>query len=200
MKVLKFGGTSVGSPEGLAGIRKIVGSLDGPAVVVVSALGGVTDRLILTAKLAESSDSSYTAYYDALRSRHLELIDSVIREEDREALKAVITPLLDKLGELFKGVFLLGDLSEHSCDEIVSYGERMSAPIISTMLGCALADSLDMIRTVREDGKDCLASEESYSLVKEKIGGIKEVTVVPGFIARDLHSGRISNLLSLIHI
>ena len=194
MKVLKFGGTSVGSPEGLAGIRKIVGSLDGPAVVVVSALGGVTDRLILTAKLAESSDSSYTAYYDALRSRHLELIDSVIREEDREALKAVVTPLLDKLGELFKGVFLLGDLSEHSCDEIVSYGERMSAPIISTMLGCALADSLDMIRTVREDGKDCLASEESYSLVKEKIGGIKEVTVVPGFIARDLHSGRISNL------
>ena len=99
MKVLKFGGTSVGSPEGLAGIRKIVDSLDGPAVVVVSALGGVTDRLILTAKLAESSDSSYTAYYDALRSRHLELIDSVIREEDREALKAVVTPLLDKLGD-----------------------------------------------------------------------------------------------------
>lgn len=197
MKVLKFGGSSVGSARGLANIKKITSERCEGAIVVVSALSGVTDRLLLTAKLAEAGDVTYTDYYKQLRKRHLDIIDETITDSlAKAALKREVETLLGRLGDLFQGVYLLGDLSEHSCDEIVSYGERLSAPIVAAMLGGQrVYDALDMIRTIRQDGHNALDSELSNSLVQKAFAGFnKGLAIVPGFISRDSESGKITNL------
>lgn len=192
MKVLKFGGTSVGSVEGLLNIKSIVSGLDEDAVVVVSALSGVTDQLIDMSKRAESGDSSYLDMFESLKARHHEVVNTLLGGDP--SLLSTLDSMFESLSNLLKGVFLLRILTSWTSDEIVSFGERMSSRIVAALIpGAVHQEALDMIRTVDRKigvGPDMALTS---SLVLENFGGCK-VAVMGGFIARDAESGRISNL------
>ncbi len=196
MKVLKFGGTSVGSVESILNVKKIVEAQTEPVVVVVSALGGLTDKLIGTSKLAQAGDAKYLDAYYEMVLRHHDMIEKIITDSTKkEALLKEIDGLLADLKSIYQGVFLIHDLSEKTSNAIVSYGERMSSRICAALIkDAALYDSLSFIRTEKKQNRNFLADEATDSLVKEAFKQPFKVAVAGGFISRDVHTGEITNL------
>ena len=124
MRVLKFGGTSVGTVRSLQSVKSIVEQRETPTIIVVSALGGVTDLLIATARSAAAGQTEqYLATYATIAERHHEVIEGMVPEQMKEQTRGEVDVMLDELGNIFKGVSLLNDLSARSLDTIVSYGE-----------------------------------------------------------------------------
>lgn len=196
MKVLKFGGTSVGTPESLRHVRAIIEGQTEPCVVVVSALGGLTDKLIATAEAAASGSASYEDSYEAIRERHHKVCTAMVPESKFDGVWDKVSCLLDELGSVFKAIFLLRELTERSKDLVVSYGERMSSVIVASMFSNAsLADSLEFIRTRKHFGKNVLDQETTANLIKSTFDKLQHVPTIiaPGFISRD-EQGRITNL------
>ena len=186
MKVLKFGGSSVATPESIGKVRSIVQQQDDVVVVVVSALGGVTDELVRIAALAESADASYLEKLQALRKRHTDTCEALLDSgKGGKFVRLAVDSLLNELDSICRGVFLLKVLPEKSRDQILSYGERLSSLIVTAAVGNAeLYDSLDFIRL--DGGRVDFA--ETNRLVAEKFAGYGKgspVAIVPGFIARD---------------
>ena len=196
MKVLKFGGTSVGTSASLLTVKKIVEEQVEPVVVVVSALGGVTDRLIATAQKAVVGDAAYQAMFEELTQRHNDMIASVIGDaECRVALTAEVGELLEELRSIYHGVFLIRDLSEKTQAAIVSYGERISSRIAATLIaGAAWKDSRSFIKTEERGGRRLLATEETYALVRQAFEPLPQCTVIGGFISTDVRTGEVTNL------
>lgn len=196
MKVLKFGGTSVGSAKCILEVKKIVESVGEPVVVVVSALGGVTDQLIYTSKLAAQGEYTYEKEYNEIVSRHLEVVEGVITDPvSRNEIMKQVVALLDELGNIFKGVFLIGDLSTKTADTIVSYGERLSSFIVSHVIeGAKLYDSREFIKTEKQFNKHIVNFEETNRLTAECFSELDRVSVVPGFIGSNTVTGEVSNL------
>ena len=142
MKVLKFGGSSVGSAQGLRQVRRIVAANDGQIVVVVSALGGITDRLLATAAAAAAGKPDYTDSLAEIVARHRTTIDETVASERRGAIRRRTDELLDELANILRGVYLIRDLSPRTGDAIVSYGERLSSGIVAAVLeGSRLYDA-----------------------------------------------------------
>ncbi|MDE5794867.1 MAG: bifunctional aspartate kinase/homoserine dehydrogenase I [Muribaculaceae bacterium] len=195
MKVLKFGGSSVGSYESLTNLKKIVEGQDSPSIVVVSALGGVTDLLLNTANLATSGDPAYKEGLDKLYRRHHDLIRSIITDGLEELIEE-IDVLLAEIASIYHGLSLIKDISEKTRALIVSYGERLSSRIVSRLIaGSELHDSRDFIKTENKHNRVLLASELTQKLVKEEFGKhVKGIHIVPGFISTDAHTGDVSNL------
>lgn len=199
MKVLKFGGTSVGSVESILNVKKIVESQSDNVVVVVSALGGITDKLIFTANLAVSGDAAYLSSFEEIEKRHEDIIDSIITDTDvRKALKIKVNALLDELRSIYQGVYLIRDLSPKTSAAIVSYGERLSSTIVAVLIeGARWYDSRSFIKTEKRFNKNILDSELTNKLVKESFadfGKKEKVALVPGFISTDTQSGEVTNL------
>ena len=198
MKVLKFGGTSVGSVKSILSLKSIVEkeAKKQPVVVVVSALGGITDKLIETAQIALKGDERWKDEFDAIVDRHHNMIDAVITDiKDQEILFGKVDALLEQLRSIYFGVFLIHDLSRKTHDAIVSYGERLSSNIVATLIrGSMRMNSRDFIRTERKNRKNTLDTALTYRLVKETFADAPRVSVVPGFIARDRDSHETTNL------
>ena len=102
MKVLKFGGTSVGSVESIKNVKKIVEACDEPVIVVVSALGGITDKLIETARLAGTGNSEYLTHFKEIIHRHHNVIDGIVPEKRKQEVLQIVNELLDELGNIFR--------------------------------------------------------------------------------------------------
>ncbi|MDE5967921.1 MAG: bifunctional aspartate kinase/homoserine dehydrogenase I, partial [Muribaculaceae bacterium] len=136
MKVLKFGGTSVGTAESLKNVKKIVEAQakSEQLIVVVSALGGITDKLIQTARTASTGNLEYIVSYAEIVSRHLQIIKDTVAEPLQNQVRVEINPLLEELGNIFRGISLIKDLSQRTLDVVVSYGERLSSRIISKVI------------------------------------------------------------------
>ncbi len=195
MKVLKFGGTSVGSVESILNVKKIIEGEYEPLIVVVSALGGVTDRLIEMSQMAISGEDAYTEILNELAERHSKMIDALIPKRGRrEDLKRRVSILHDELSNLLRGVALLQDLSHKTSDAIVSYGERMSSEIVAELVGGKLYDARKFIKTEVKHGKQGLDRKLTERLVKEAFTDAPQLCVVPGFISTDRESGNITNL------
>lgn len=196
MKVLKFGGTSVGSAESILNVKKIVESQSEPVIVVVSALGGITDKLIKTSQLAVDGDASYQGSFKEIVERHEDMVNSVIPEgKKREDLMAVVRESLEELKSIYQGVYLIKDLSPKTSAAIVSYGERISTRIVSTLIeGSEWFDSREFIKTEVKQGRKRLATEITNKLVKQNWKTIPNISVVGGFISTDAESGEITNL------
>ena len=195
MKVLKFGGTSVGSVESILSLKKIVESETDDVIVVVSALGGITDKLIATSKMALAGDEQYVKEFDAMRKRHHDMIGTVIEKDKQQALLKTVDTLLDELQSIYYGVYLIRDLSAKTSAAIVSYGERLSSQIVATLIkGARWYDSRTFIKTEQKHGKHILDSELTNQLVREAFGDHGKVSLVPGFISADKKSGEITNL------
>ena len=197
MKVLKFGGTSVGSAKGILNLRKIVEEQQRPTVVVVSALGGVTDMLIKTARIAASRSDDYKPEFKQIENRHHGIIGEVITT-GRDLCMERVDVLLTQLASIYQGVSLIGDLSDKTLAAIVSYGERLSSIIVSTLIeGSVLHDSRDFIKTHRKHGHPELDSDLTRQLVRREFGNIGDeaaIHVVPGFISADEITDETTNL------
>ncbi len=198
MKVLKFGGTSVGSVKSILSLKKIVEkeAHQQPVIVVVSALGGITDKLLYTAQLALNGDQVWKTEFDAIVDRHHKMIDTIISDpSSRENLFYLVDSLLEQLKSIYFGVFLIHDLSEKTQDAIVSYGERLSSNIVAALIkGAKWFDSRNFIKTERVNDKHTLDSELTYKLVKKAFADLPRISLVPGFISRDKTTERTTNL------
>ncbi len=198
MKVLKFGGTSVGSVESILSLKAIVENeaKKQPIVVVVSALGGITDKLLQTSRLAVAGDEEWKEEYEAIVNRHHQMIDTIITNTiDREVLFREVDALLEQLRSIYFGVYLIHDLSQKTQNAIVSYGERISSKIVSTLVrGAKWFESRDFIKTVYKNNKHVLHSELTAELVQAAFKNLPRVSIVPGFISSDRNTGETTNL------
>ena len=202
MKVLKFGGTSVGSVDSILSLKKIVESQTEQVVVVVSALGGITDKLIYTSQLAVKGDDLYKTEFNDMVTRHHNMVNTIITDKaQRDQLINILDELLEELRSIYYGVYLIRDLSAKTMAAIVSYGERLSSHIVTALItGATRLDSRDFIKTEQKRGKHVLDSELTNKLVisnflssnSERLKS--SPIVVPGFISADEHSGEITNL------
>lgn len=197
MKVLKFGGTSVGSVESILNLKKIVqdAAKGEKIIVVVSALGGITDKLINTSKQAAAGDSSYIISYDEILARHHKMIQAVITDAGRQvAVMHEVDNLLRELRDIYQGVFLIHDLTPKTSAAIVSYGERISSIIAAELTGAKWFDSREFIKTNSKFGKHILNTELTNKLVQETFAELPQLSLIPGFISTDEVTGEVTNL------
>ena len=198
MKVLKFGGTSVGSVESILSLKAIVEKevQKQPIIVVVSALGGITDKLIATSVLAQKGDETWKDEFQAMVERHHKMIDTIITDpRKREQLFNIVDSLFEQLRSIYFGVYLIHDLSKKTQDAIVSYGERLSSNIVATLVqGAKWYDSREFIKTVRKNHKNTLDSELTNRLVRRTFSDLQRISLVPGFISKDRDTDEITNL------
>ena len=195
MKVLKFGGTSVGSEKGLSQVKKIVESWSEDVIVVVSALGGITDQLLLTARLAAAGDEAYMPQCTAMIARHNELVEKIVLPENRPGVQNRLVELLDELSIIFKGVYLIRDLSPKTTDMILSYGERLSSEIVcGAVAGSVRYDAREFIKTKPLFNRHVVDFASTEKLIERRFEKMPHVAIVPGFIATDLANGDATNL------
>ncbi len=195
MKVLKFGGTSVGSLQGLSQVKQVVEACTEEVIVVVSALSGVTDQLLRTARLASQADPSYKTELEDLISRHSEMTEQVSMPEMLMPTREKVGALLSELANILTGVSLIRDLSPKTSDTIVSYGERLSSVLVHAMIaGSKLSDARDFIKTKPYYGKHIVDFAITEKLIREHFDTLPPVTIVPGFIASDATTGDVTNL------
>ena len=193
---MKFGGTSVGSVDSILKVKQIVEAEKEPVIVVVSALGGITDQLIRTAAMATKGDIAYETEFDSLVRRHESMINDVIPSGSKKrTLGKKIHALLDELKDIYQGLYLLKDISSNMEDTVVSYGERLSSLIVGALIEDAeVFDARSFMKTERKHGKHVLDSELSEKLICEAFHELPKVSIVPGFISSDKHTGRVTNL------
>ena len=201
MKVMKFGGTSVGSVESLLNLRNIVNAETRPVIVVVSAMGGFTNQLLAMCELAQQRDISCLDTLEAARQRHHDAIDGVVVESMRDKVHATIDRFID---ESLKPYYLALATNPHMpvdeiarvCDAIVAHGEILSSVIVTGMFEDGVPHlSLNYMRTVSDCAGRVLDWEETERLVKQDFAAMDgNVHVAQGFISRDKLSGDVTNL------
>ncbi|MBP5629911.1 MAG: bifunctional aspartate kinase/homoserine dehydrogenase I [Bacteroidaceae bacterium] len=195
MKVLKFGGTSVGTVEGIRNIKTIVEAEPTPVIVVVSALKTVTNNLVKVTQLAVKGDAGYTDLLRDIIDFHSSYIDTIIDDGvARTALKQQVGNLLDELSSILRGVYLIKDVTPKTEDAILSYGERCSSLIVQQFIDNAtLCDSRQFIFTDSKQDK-AVDFAASNTKIQETFAHERAVAIVPGFIASDLHTGDTTTL------
>ena len=195
MKVLKFGGSSVGSASSILSVKRIVEAVNEPVIVVVSALGGITDKLINTSKMAAVGDACYENEFREIVYRHVEMIKEVIPAgEVQVALQRQVGELLNELKDIFQGIYLIKDLSPKTSDTIVSYGERLSSIIVAELTGAEWFDSRKFIKTEKKHSKHVIDVDLTNRLIRETFQNLPKCSLVPGFISTDKVSGDVTNL------
>ncbi len=199
MKILKFGGSSVATPESILRVKQIVSSRPESSIVVVSALGGVTDQLINASTLAAAGDTAFREVLTELRTRHHTVCAGVVPDAARrQPLEAGMDALLDQLERICEGIFLLHVLPPKTAHEVMSFGERLSSRIVAAALENAeRKDAIDFIKTRRHGNLDDVDQTMTYSLIQQAFrdwSPAAQTVVVPGFIASDAVSGEITTL------
>lgn len=201
MKVLKFGGTSVGSADNINKVIKIVrnSSREDNVAVVVSAVGGITDKLLNAAEKAVAKDSSYKEAFEQIKQIHLEIVDKLIKNESHDMATEIVNGRLSSLERLLDGIYLINELSPKTTDKLLSFGEQMSSFIIAEAmkykgLNVQLKNSQEIIVT---DNNYTNASVD-FNATNENIKAYfkaheRNVTLLPGFISRS-DDGEITTL------
>ncbi len=196
MQVLKFGGSSVANATNINKVVDIVlkAAIKEPTILVVSAMGGVTDSLINTGKLSESGDESYKTILKELENKHLDAVRDLLPIQQQSATLSQVKQKFNELEAISDGVFLLGELSERTNDKMVSYGELLSSLMIAAKIksietSTLWVDSRLLIRTNSEHGKATV----DFSITTENITGFyntnaAKIYVAPGFISSDQHN------------
>lgn len=196
MKVMKFGGTSVGSAANILNVKKILSSVNEPVVVVVSAFKGITDKLLLTSCLAAAGDHAYSREFEEIVEQHKNVVQRLdINEEQRIELTERVDKLLDELSKIFKGVFLINDLSKKTSDKIVSYGERLSTEILASAFSdFELLNAFELIKTDTTFERHTPDINVSNRLILDAYNKSSRRVLVAGFISTCDTTGEITNL------
>lgn len=183
MKVLKFGGSSVGNPERIKGVRKIVGSETAGCVVVVSAFEGITDKLKRTSELAAAGNLEYSSVFEEIITLHESFVKTLLSQSDQEDALRHIRDIFGETADILKGIFLLKELSKKASDQVLSTGERVSSYIISRYFNKGvLLDAREFIRTDDNFGNAAVDFEITESLIRQKFTTDEKLIIVPGFI------------------
>lgn len=184
MKVLKFGGTSVGSAENIQRVKEILMGQDDDVIVVVSALGGITDKILSAAKMAAIGTGYFQAELTEINTRHYETIEKLFAEDMQADIKAKTAALLEELERIIHGVSLIGELTPKTLDKISGFGERLSSLIISEYISeSKWFDSSKLIRTNSDFGKAIVDFSVTNPLIQEAFASFKGIAIIPGFIA-----------------
>ncbi len=192
---MKFGGSSVGTPDSIKKVKRIVEQAGNDVIVVVSALGGVTDKLLSISKIAAQGDASYKAALSDICLKHTLMVEQVIPQSSaREQLQIKVQAMLGELQNIFQGIYLIKDLSPKTSDTIVSYGERLSSTICADLCGAQWFDSREFIKTEKKQGKNFLDTELTNKLIQDTFSPLPRLSLVPGFISTDRDSGEVTNL------
>lgn len=194
MQILKFGGTSVGTAESMLSVKHIVETHDGPVIVVVSALGGVTDQLFSLMRQASASDEAYLEGLEALLERHRGIANSTLPPGKVQTVVQKICHLGEELRALLHGISLLQEITPKSADAIVAYGERMSSIIVAALIANAQhVDARLYVKTMA--GKRTVDTQATYASMRPLAALCQSGPVVMGgFIASDVESGFTTNL------
>jgi aspartokinase/homoserine dehydrogenase 1 len=194
MKVLKFGGTSVGSAENIRKVQEILMSQEDDVIVVVSALGGITDMILSAAKMAAIGTGYFQAELTEINTRHFEVIENLFDGEKQVEVNEKIQVLLVELGRIVHGVSLIGELTPKTLDKIIGFGERLSSLIISEYIPSSqLFDSSKLIRTNSDFGKAIVDFTVTNKLISNAFGSFFGIAIVPGFISSN-ESGEYTTL------
>jgi aspartokinase/homoserine dehydrogenase 1 len=193
MRVLKFGGSSVANAENINKVVEIVKSNrgDSKTIVVVSALGGVTDILLKTAVLAEANDEGYRSVLQEIENKHLQTVQELIPIQQQNTILSLVKKICNEIEDICNGIFLLRELSARTKDRIVSYGELLSSQIIAAKLnsGGLLAEWKDSREIIVTDSNYGMAAVDFVATDQKAKGFFKVSTstlfIVPGFIAAD---------------
>lgn len=200
MKVLKFGGTSVGTAASLQNVKNIVESCDEQVIVVVSALGGVTNQLIDICNRAQAEDPSYEDILAQLRQRHLDTIAQVVPEARQQQCNTVIEQFFEGLASFYSMLYINRDMSDEMVntlrDAIVAHGEIMSSAIVTCLIdGAEPHFAPNFIKTRKSNGVHELQTELTEQLIKQELGASSAQRIVTqGFIADDADTGDKTNL------
>ncbi len=192
MKVLKFGGTSVGSAKNILQVVSILKQLSehSQLAVVVSAVGGVTDSLLKAAKLAVEKSQEYNDEFNNIKDKHLNIVDGLISEQYNAMVKEVILDKLDQLKQLLDGLYLINELSPKTTDKLLSFGEGLSSYIISQALNSSgieadLKNSQELIVTDEQHTQAGVILGLTNANIKAYFKDNKSaITILPGFISR----------------
>ena len=192
MKVLKFGGTSVGSTKNIQKVIEIVKneSLSENVIVVVSAIGGITDSLLAAAYKAVEKNKKYKVDFESLRSKHVEIIDGLLSEEAHQITLDIVLNHLSKLEKILDGIYLINEMSPKTTDKLLSFGELLSSLIIfETMklqdLNIQLKNSQNLIVTNSNFTNAAVNFEETNeNIVTYFRNNDKIITILPGFISK----------------
>ncbi len=184
MKVLKFGGTSVGSAENIQKVKEILMQQDDDVIVVVSALGGITDKILSAAKMAAIGTGYFQAELTEIRNRHHQAAEKLFSGEKLTEVSAKVQVLLDELERIVQGVSLIGELTPKTLDKIIGFGERLSSLIISEYIPSAQwFDSSKLIRTNSDFGKAIVNFKKTNELIRSAFRSFSGIAIVPGFIS-----------------
>lgn len=184
MKVLKFGGTSVESAENIKKVKKILMGQHDDVIVVVSALGGITDKILSAAKMAAIGTGYYQAELTEIKTRHFETIEKLFEVERQPDVKAKVQVLLDDLERIVHGVSLIGELTPKTLDKIGCFGERLSSLIIAEYIPSATwIDASKLIKTNSDFGKAIVNFSVTNQLIQSAFTSFSGLAIVPGFIA-----------------
>lgn len=182
MKVIKFGGTSVGSVENVKKIDEIVRNQNSDLIVVVSAVGGVTDMLLAAAN-AGARGNDVTNFLNDIRERHDKMLAGLFDSATIADVNEKIRATFEELEKILQGVRLIGELTPKTLDKVLGFGERLSSLFISRFLDAELLDSSALICTDKSFGKGKVDFQLTYSRIQDACSGLKKVAVAPGFIS-----------------
>lgn len=200
MKVLKFGGTSVGTAESLTNVKQIVTACKGQVIVVVSALGGVTNQLIQMADLAEAHSDEWESILEQVKARHMSVIDAVVPDDRQAQCKTVIEGFISEglysyYAMLYANNQLPPAYKEQLRDAIVSHGEIMSSAIVASMIDGAVPHYAPNFIKTKDVDYERILDNTSFELITKEFGGrLEQVHVTQGFIAEDSTDGKKTNL------
>lgn len=200
MKVLKFGGTSVGTAESLTNVKQIVTACKGQVIVVVSALGGVTNQLIQMADLAEAHSDEWESILEQVKARHMSVIDAVVPDDRQAQCKTVIEGFISEglysyYAMLYANNHLPPAYKEQLRDAIVSHGEIMSSAIVTSMIDGAVPHYAPNFIKTKDVDCERILDNASFELITKEFGGrLEQVHVTQGFIAEDSTDGKKTNL------
>jgi aspartokinase/homoserine dehydrogenase 1 len=183
MKVLKFGGTSVGNADNIRKVKAIVDSQPGDLIVVVSALGGITDKILSAAKAAATGTGNYHELLADIKGKHEETIKSLFNGTG--SVKYIVEELLFELEQILTGITLVGELTPKTLDRIAGIGERISSHIVAGFLGARRYDASEFIRTDSNFGKAAVNFSITHKNIEEAFIAFQGVAVVPGFISKN---------------
>lgn len=193
MQVLKFGGSSVANAENINKVVAIIKNRKAAAkmIVVVSALGGITDLLLKSASLAEANNELYKTILQKIEDKHLEAVKELIPVQQQSALLSQVKKICNEAEDICNGIFLLGELSARTKDKIVSYGELLSSQIVAAKL-----NAVD-IKAEWKDARDIIITDSSFgkatvdfAVTNKRAADFfnasdSSLFIVPGFIAAD---------------
>ncbi|MEE4284951.1 MAG: bifunctional aspartate kinase/homoserine dehydrogenase I, partial [Mariniphaga sp.] len=185
MKVLKFGGTSVGSAANIRKVKEIVLQQKEDTIVVVSALGGVTDLILSAARIASAGTGDFHPLLAEIKNRHKQTIDELFNGSG--AMVYIAEELLDELEQILTGITLVGELTAKTLDRIAGIGERISSHLVAQFIpGAVRKDSAELIQTDSNFGKARVDFGITNQKIKEEFADFSGIAVMPGFIAKNI--------------